>query len=357
MENERQLGLPGIRTRRRRLRLAGRSLLLLLVVGAATYVLLPQLASIQRSFEVLGSLSVPALLLAAIVQCCCYLAHAYAFGAILALYRQRLPLTRRLALAMAPYSLSLVGGGQLTSSTVLYRWLRRSGVTAEAAVMTSVLPAFVNLVSFLGAATFGVAYLLSRRQLSDTLLLALAVPAVVAAAVVVTAWWLLRHRPVVLWFAQRLSRLWSTVRQRPHRPGVTTAVVDRLFSASKPLLTRGMAPVLAADALSVVFDALTLWFAFWAAGVALSPGIMLAGYAVPNLAGKLSVLPGGVGVVEASMAALYAALGVSGGIVVVAVLAYRMFSFWLPVALGFPLAAWLDSNPAPVEKGHGPAFA
>jgi uncharacterized protein (TIRG00374 family) len=60
------------------------------------------------------------------------------------------------------------------------------------------------------------------------------------------------------------------------------------------------------------------------------------------MVGRVSFLPGGVGVVEGTMAALYGSLGVPGGVTVVVVLTYRVISFWLPTVLGFPLAVYLQ---------------
>jgi uncharacterized protein (TIRG00374 family) len=342
VEERRQLPLPGIEAPRGRRRLATKSLLLLIVVGAAMYVLLPQLATIERSAAVVRSLAWWAFLLAALAQCCCYLAHSYALGAILALFDQRVSLTRRIALAMAPYSLSLVWGGQLTSTSASFRWLRQAGVPAEAALVTGILPALINLVSFLGIATFGLAYLLARRQVSQTLVIAMILPLLLVIAASAVAWWIVRHRTLVVTAAHRSGSFWARLRRRRYDPAATEAVLDSLFDAWSLLLAGAWFKALAGDAMSVVFDVLTLYCVFWAAGYSISPGLLLAGYGLPNLAGKLSILPGGVGVVEGGMAALYTALGVSGSIVVVVTLGYRLLSFWIPVALGFVLAVWLD---------------
>jgi uncharacterized membrane protein YbhN (UPF0104 family) len=87
---------------------------------------------------------------------------------------------------------------------------------------------------------------------------------------------------------------------------------------------------------------LTLYFLFVAAGHAVSPGVLLAGYGLPLLLGKVSFLPGGVGIVEGTMAALYDGLGVPGGVTVVVILTYRFLSFWLPLLVGFPLVPYLQ---------------
>jgi len=347
VDEHRQLPLPGIAKPRRPLRLATKSLFLLIVVGAAMYVLLPQLVTIERSTAVVRSLAWWAFLLAVLAQCCCYLAHSYALGAILALFDQRLSLARRIALTMAPYSLSLVWGGQLTSTTASFRWLRQAGVPAEAALVTGVLPALINLLSFLGIATFGLAYLLARRQVSQTLIIAMLVPALLVVAGAAIGWWIVGNRALVVAAAHRSGSFWARLRRRQYNPAATEAVLDSLFDAWNLLLGGGWLKALAGDAMSVVFDLLTLYCVFWAAGYSISPGLLLAGYGLPNLAGKLSILPGGVGVVEGGMAALYAALGVTGSVVVVVILGYRLLSFWIPVALGFVLAVWLDHTLPP----------
>ncbi len=49
---------------------------------------------------------------------------------------------------------------------------------------------------------------------------------------------------------------------------------------------------------------------FVAAGENVSPGVLLAGYGLPLLLGKVAFfIPGGVGVVESSMAVLYTRVG------------------------------------------------
>jgi uncharacterized protein (TIRG00374 family) len=72
--------------------------------------------------------------------------------------------------------------------------------------------------------------------------------------------------------------------------------------------------------------------------------LLLAGYGVPILLGRASFLPGGIAVIEVAMAALYGGLGVPASTAVVAVLTYRLISFWLPTAIGIPIAITLQSR-------------
>ena len=70
--------------------------------------------------------------------------------------------------------------------------------------------------------------------------------------------------------------------------------------------------------------------------------VLVAGYGVPQLVGKLTMILGGVGVVETTMVGLYAALGVPTTIAVIVVLVYRLFSFWMPTLAGIALVLYLE---------------
>jgi len=52
--------------------------------------------------------------------------------------------------------------------------------------------------------------------------------------------------------------------------------------------------------------------------------------------------PGGVGVIEGSVVMLYESLKVPSEVSVVVILAYRLFSFWLPTLLGLVAAIYLS---------------
>jgi uncharacterized protein (TIRG00374 family) len=140
----------------------------------------------------------------------------------------------------------------------------------------------------------------------------------------------------------RVTRRWAALRRQPYTPATIEVAAGRLFNAWDVLRAGGWRGPALGAALSIVFDMLTLYFLFVAAGHAVSPGILLVGYGLPLLLGKMSFLPGGVGIVEGTMAALYDGLGVPDGVTVVVILTYRVLSFWLPTLLGFPLFPYLQ---------------
>lgn len=81
------------------------------------------------------------------------------------------------------------------------------------------------------------------------------------------------------------------------------------------------------------FDIATLWACFHAFGAAPPEAVIVMAYFVGWLANTLPT-PGGVGTVEGGLIGTFAAFGVPTASAVIAVLAYRVFSFWLPTPPG-----------------------
>lgn len=81
------------------------------------------------------------------------------------------------------------------------------------------------------------------------------------------------------------------------------------------------------------FDIAVLWASFHAFGEPPPTAVLVVAYFTGMLANTLP-LPGGIGGVEGGMIGALAAFGVPAGLALVAVLAYRAFSFWLPTIPG-----------------------
>jgi putative heme transporter len=81
------------------------------------------------------------------------------------------------------------------------------------------------------------------------------------------------------------------------------------------------------------FDIGTLWAAFHAFGHSPPGAVLVMSYFVGTLADVLP-LPGGIGGVEGGMIGSFLAFGVNGSLAVLAVLAYRTVSYWLPTLPG-----------------------
>ena len=83
-----------------------------------------------------------------------------------------------------------------------------------------------------------------------------------------------------------------------------------------------------------VLDYLTLLAALTAVGADPRPSTVLLAFCAAQFLGTLPLTPGGLGFVEAGLTGTLALAGVPAGAAVVATLAYRLVSFWLPIPAG-----------------------
>ncbi len=88
-----------------------------------------------------------------------------------------------------------------------------------------------------------------------------------------------------------------------------------------------------------IFDYLTLVAALYATGADPRLSLVLLAFASAAVLGMIPITPGGLGFVEAGLAALLTLAGIPAGDAVLATLAYRLFQFWLPIPAGG--IAWL----------------
>jgi putative heme transporter len=108
------------------------------------------------------------------------------------------------------------------------------------------------------------------------------------------------------------------------------------------------------------FDIATLWACFHAFGYQPHTAVVVMAYFVGWIGNTLP-LPGGIGGVEGGLIGAFSAFGVSVEGAVVAVLAYRAFSFWLPTLPGavayfqlrHTVRAW-DTNAGVIEAAVTP---
>jgi uncharacterized protein (TIRG00374 family) len=228
----------------------------------------------------------------------------------------------------------VVPGGAATVGAVQYAMLVRGGVPPAAAasgITASALVVFATLLALpllaLPAILTGVAVdpNLTRAAMAGAIVFVLMV--VVGAACVI---W---DRPIVLIgraaqaLLNRLRRHREPVRGLPerllHERDVVVDIMGRQWWEAL-LLAAGR----------WVLDYLTLIAALYALGAEPRPSLVLLAFCAAQLLGNLPLTPGGVGFVEAGLTGFLALAGVGAGAAVVATLAYRLVSFWLPIPAG-----------------------
>jgi uncharacterized protein (TIRG00374 family) len=131
-----------------------------------------------------------------------------------------------------------------------------------------------------------------------------------------------------------LQWLWNRTLGRHKR---TTGLDRRLLSqrdAIRSALGRNWRRALLLIGGRLGFDYLCLLCALRATGGNPNPSLVLLAYAAAQIVALVPLTPGGLGIVDASLSGLLVLAGVSGGNAVVANLAYRLASYWLPLLAG-----------------------
>lgn len=324
---------------------ARRYLLPLILLGLAVHLILPQLASFEQSLLIINTMSIWAVTLAFIAQLFRFLSSGYLLQASAAIVHQRLSILRGSIITLAAFSIGLIAGGIVANAVATYHWVRIKGVNAEGSGLAGTLPPLFNNGMLILTAVSGLIYLLIIHQLSTLQIISFTLILLVMILIIVGIIWSYHNRPkftsLTIWTASG----WARIRHRSYKRITTEDTIEQLFNACASMRNGGWRGPSLAAVFNTFFDMFTLYLLFIAVGHSVSLGVLLTGYGLPLLLGKIAFfIPGGVGVVEGTMATLYDALGVPDPITVVVILTYRMLSFWIPTLLGFPLVAYLQRS-------------
>ncbi|WP_445475348.1 lysylphosphatidylglycerol synthase transmembrane domain-containing protein [Methanococcoides methylutens] len=311
----------------------------------AVHIILPQFTTLENSVHVIRTMVLWAVLISVGAQIVSYFGSGYLLKETVAVTGQRLPLIWGVIITLAASSIALIAGGMVGNAAAVYKWMQKMGIRKEGAGMAGTLPSFYNNAILFILSIFGMIHLLIVHQLSTlqliTFIAILLVMGLFAGLFIGGYGHRQKFISIAIGSASHLAKL----SHRPYTPNTTEEAVSKMFDSAYLLRSGGWRGPAVGAVINTGFDMMTLYFLFVATGHSVSPGVLLTGYGLPLLFGKMAFLiPGGVGIVEGTMAALYSGLGVQSSIMVVVILVYRMFSFWLPTLIGFPLAAYLQHS-------------
>ena len=146
---------------------------------------------------------------------------------------------------------------------------------------------------------------------------------------------LVRFDRPIHWFARTITAITGWINKRRGRSGGPTVdgIVRQRDQMVSSLGARWRAALLAAVG-NWLLDYFALVCALKACGVDPRLSLVLLAYAVAAVLGMIPITPGGVGFVEAGLTAMLVLAGVPSEKALLAVLAYRIASYWLPLPAG-----------------------
>ncbi|MGD0728331.1 MAG: flippase-like domain-containing protein [Spirochaetia bacterium] len=230
---------------------------------------------------------------------------------------------------------NLITLGGAAGSTVSMVLLRRKDGVVHDVLAASLFNSYLHLG--LGALVLppSVLYLMFLHELSALTRLAGAVVFLVSLAIAIVVNLAALLRPIRSRIIRLLSRFVNLVSRKDLSR--TFAEFDSSLTEGLALLAarpRRLALLLTCHLGTWVVGLVALWFCFAALGHVPPTGIMISGYFVALAAGSVSMIPGGLGIQDGSMAGIYAMLGTPLEIAVLAAILFRVVYYLLPFVIG-----------------------
>jgi uncharacterized protein (TIRG00374 family) len=138
---------------------------------------------------------------------------------------------------------------------------------------------------------------------------------------------------------QRRADVWLRTIAR-HIPSVNPDVITALLKKVADRITllianrRTLWWAFTWAALNWLLDATCLWVFLWSFGAVVSPIDLLVAYGLANVLAAIPITPAGLGIIEGVLITTLVGFGVPHSQAILAVLAYRLVNFWIPIPLG-----------------------
>jgi uncharacterized protein (TIRG00374 family) len=228
----------------------------------------------------------------------------------------------------------VVPGGVAAAGAMQYAMLARGGVPAAAAASGMTASSLLVFGILLAMPLLAVPAVVTGVAIDPRLARAAEAGAVIFVAMIALGvWCVVRDRPLELIGAAVQGVRNRVMRRRAPLEGLPQKLLRERDTVVQVLGDRWWEALLFASG-RWVLDYLTLLAALYAIGAEPRASLVLLAFFAAQLLGTLPLTPGGLGFVEAGLTGTLALAGVSAGAAVVATLAYRLVSFWLPIPAG-----------------------
>jgi uncharacterized protein (TIRG00374 family) len=310
-------------------------------VGIGLLLLLVLLTDGQELWRTATNVEPEALAVPLVLSLLSYGAMARSYQGIADVAGRHLPFREWLRITFVSNTANnLVTSAGLSGFAVRMLLLSQHGVSSGRAVLISLVQTFLTNFTLLFFILGGIVALVARQHLGGAILL-LATAAVVTFALLLVFAFVLAVRPAL----RRRTLLYLTVlvhkvgrrtvpRWTPRR-GRLAKFQRNLDQGFDFLLKRKERMV--APTFWILFDwVLTvgvLWAAFWAVKYPLPPSIVIMGFGVGLFFSLVSFVPGGLGIMEGSMTAVFVSLKVPLESSVLAVLIFRLTYQVIPLVV------------------------
>ena len=301
------------------------------VTAISVYLVIPSVVEVFSSWPELERLRPGSLAIMSVAMLLSLVCFWILLGLSLRSKRWNLMATSQLASSAIA---RIVPGGAATATAVQYRMLNEAGVSKSDAGTGLTVATLLNFAVLFSLPVIAVPDILFGPPIAPLLLRAVVAGVIgFVALAIMGGLVLLRDRPLVLLgdAVDRIaSRLGRSDPGSPPRAGRFLEARDLIRSH----LAKNWWLVLLASIGKWGFEYLALVMAVRGVGHDDLSSVLLLAFVTAALLSRIPFTPGGLGFVEAGLTGTLALAGLSAGDAVLATLAYRLISYWLPIPLG-----------------------
>ena len=232
----------------------------------------------------------------------------------------------------------LVSSGGAAGYSIRFLVMGRYGASLSEVIAASILHFYLTSLAMMAMLPVGLVYLMLHASISRMAAALLIVLTCLILLVSIVA------AGMLFWGSMRKKVIRVLVKvARRVLPGEVRPNLERfdetITVAMAAMRTQPMSLIVIMLLIVIdwAFSAAALWLCFGALGVTLLPGQLISGFVIGTVAGVASMIPGGLGVQEGSMAGVFNLQGVLLERALLASILYRAVYFMVPyaVSLGF----------------------
>ncbi len=338
---------PEVAAPRRRIRPVRFTIKALLLVVLAIFLLPPVLNGFEQAADTIRDVNPVFIALGFFLQILALVAYSLLTRAALGTAGRGLSTARIFRIQLSTKAISnIVPGGNAAGSALGYRLLTLSGVSGPSAgfalATAGIGSAVVLNIVFWTGLIISVPFRGVNPAYGLAAVAGIVIMAIATALVIGVMDGSGRAERMLRWIARKVHLDEDKIAAVLHQ------VADRLeeLVSDRQLLRRVVFWALA----NWLLDAASLWVFLRAYGGTLSIDALLVAFGLANLLAAIPILPGGLGVVEATYLTTLVGFGLPRRVVAPAIATYRSAQYLMPIALGALAYASLRVGPWKIEK-------
>ncbi len=316
-------------------------------------VFLPKIITKDEISTIIRELNLILFSLAVVAQIFSYFGSGFMLKSLLNNGKTSISIFRGALITMAAASFGLVAGGLVSTALATYYLVPKSNKDEGDAELAVIMPPLFNTVTLVIISFIGSFYLVLNHDLSESQIVLYISILIIIIIVIAAILYGLFHKNKINYLITRISNLVNRNKQVKIDSLKLASRLDLFYDRLNLLISDKWGKPVLGSLMNIVFDIITLYIVFLAAGFRIHPIILIAGYGITFLVSRSAFfIPGGAGVIEGGMVGIYASLGLPMNTCVVAVLGYRLLSFWMPSLFGF-IAFFILKKQRTINDNYG----